>query len=133
MTAAPKPSPAARYVLMGATVLLALGGLVMVYSASAAADFARYGDSAYHLKRQLVFLAVGSVALAVCLRLPYEKWRRWGWWLLAVCDVGLVAVLLIGYASHGARSWIDLGYSTVQPSEFAKLGVMAGRTGRRSR
>jgi cell division protein FtsW len=121
---AAKPSPAARYVLMGATVLLVLGGLVMVYSASSAADFARYGDSAYHLKRQLVFIAVGAVALFLCSRAPYEKWRRWGWWVLAVSDIGLVAVLVIGYASHGARSWIDLGYSSIQPSEFAKFGVM---------
>jgi cell division protein FtsW len=125
MKAAATPSPAARYVLMGATVLLALGGLVMVYSASAAADFARYGDSAYHLKRQLVFLLAGSLAFVLCLRSSYEKWRTWGWWVLVASDIGLVAVLVIGYASHGARSWIDLGYASIQPSEFAKLGVMA--------
>ncbi|MDO8915385.1 MAG: putative lipid II flippase FtsW [Coriobacteriia bacterium] len=114
----------ARYVLMGATVLLVLGGLVMVYSASSAADFARYGDSAYHLKKQFVFIAVGALALVLCLRSPYEKWRTWGWWVLAASDIGLVAVLVIGYASHGAKSWIDLGYSSIQPSEFAKLGVI---------
>lgn len=124
MSAAAKPSPAARYVLMGATVLLVLGGLVMVYSASSAADFARYGDSAYHLKKQFVFIAVGALALVLCSRSPYERWHRWGWWVLAASDIGLVAVLLIGYASHGAKSWIDLGYSSIQPSEFAKLGVI---------
>jgi cell division protein FtsW len=125
MSAVAKPSPVARYVLMGATLLLVLGGLVMVFSASAAADFARYGDSAYHLKRQLVFITAGVIALLLCARTPYEKWRRWGWWALAASDIGLVAVLIIGYASHGARSWIDLGYASIQPSEFAKLGVIA--------
>jgi len=113
-----------RYVLLGAMLFLVLGGLVMVYSASAASDFAKYADSAYHLKKQLVFLAAGALVFAVCYRLPYKGWRSWGWWTLAASDLGLIAVLIIGYASHGAKSWIDLGYASIQPSEFAKLGVM---------
>lgn len=124
MTSGSRMSPAARYVLLGAVLLLVLGGLVMIYSASAAADFAKYGDSAYHLKKQLVFLVAGSLALLVCYKLPYERWRALGWWTLGISDLGLIAVLVIGYASHGAKSWIDLGYSSIQPSEFAKLGVM---------
>jgi cell division protein FtsW len=117
-------TPVARYVLLGTTLLLALGGLVMIYSASHAYDTVRYGDSAYHLKRQVIYLVLGLAAMFLASRVPYERMRRWGWWILIGSDLALVAVLVMGYSSHGAQSWIDLGFTTLQPSEFAKLGCV---------
>ncbi len=40
--------------------------------------------------------------------------------------VALVAVLVpgIGFGVYGARRWIDLGPLQLQPSEFAKVGVL---------
>jgi cell division protein FtsW len=118
------PSPAPRYVLLGSALLLALGGLVMIYSASHAYDTLRYADSAFHLKRQAIYLVVGILAVWAASRIPYRLLRSAGWWVLAVSDLALLAVLVVGYASHGARSWIDLGFTTLQPSEFAKLGCV---------
>jgi cell division protein FtsW len=115
---------AARYVLLGAMLFLALGGLVMVYSASAASDFARYGDSAYQLKKQAVFLVLGLAGVWFCSRLPMGAVRRLGWWVLGISDAALLAVLIRGYAVHGATSWLDVGGFRFQPSEFAKLGCV---------
>lgn len=117
-------SPVPRYVLLGSALLLALGGLVMIYSASHAYDTVRYADSAFHLKRQAIYLVVGMLAMWGASRFPYRWLRSAGWWVLAVSDFALLAVLVVGYASHGARSWIDLGFTTLQPSEFAKLGCV---------
>lgn len=117
-------SPVARYVMLGTVLLLSLGGLVMTYSASHAADTLRYSDSAYHLKRQAIYIAVGLLGMWLCSRLPFRSVKGLGKWVLLGADIGLVAVLAIGYASHGAQSWIDLGFTTIQPSEFAKLGVV---------
>ena len=55
MTApAVRPAAAARYLLLGATVFLALGGLLMIFSASSASDFLKFGDSYYHVERQAI-------------------------------------------------------------------------------
>jgi cell division protein FtsW len=48
---------------------------------------------------------------------------------LGVSDLGLLLVMVLGIGKYGATRWIDLGFATVQPSEFAKLGcvlVVAG-------
>src|ERR1035437_1371863 len=95
MTAA-RSTATARYVLLGATFLLAFGGLVMIYSASMAADSVHFHDSAYHLKRQAGYLAAGLVLLWVCARLPVERVRSAGWVLWAASCLGLVGVLVVG-------------------------------------
>ena len=44
--------------------------------------------------------------------------------LLAVSLVLLAVVPFIGAAQGDARRWIDLGFTTFQPSEIAKLAVI---------
>lgn len=119
-----RPAPSARYALLGSTMFLALGGLLMIYSASFAADYAKYHDSAYHLKPQAEFLALGLVVMWACSRLTPDMVRRAGWWVLGAADIALVGVLVSGVGKFGATRWLDLGFTTVQPSEFAKLGVV---------
>ncbi len=105
-------------------MLLALGGLLMIYSASMVADSALYHDSAYHLKRQILYLAVGLVLLWACSRLPLATVRSAGWVVWWASVVGLLAVLVVGATRGGATRWIDFGFFTLQPSEFAKLGCL---------
>src|SRR5690606_11840906 len=38
--------------------------------------------------------------------------------------VGLSLVFVLGATEYGARRWIDLGWTTLQPSEFAKVGLI---------
>jgi cell division protein FtsW len=116
--------PAARYMLLGGVLFLTLGGLVMIYSASSASDFVKYSDSAYHLKSQLLYIAAGLVAMIVLSRFDPSRWRTWGWWILIASDVLLIAVLVIGTGKWGATRWLDLGFTNLQPSEFAKLGCI---------
>lgn len=123
-TAVLRPAPSARYALLGSTILLSLGGLLMIYSASSASDFAKFGDSAYHLKPQAVFLILGIVTLWACSHLTPRLVRRLGWWVLIGSDVGLLFVLAMGVGKYGATRWLDLGFTTLQPSEFAKLGCV---------
>ncbi len=115
---------AAPYLLLGVVLLLSMWGLVMVYSASSVADYANFGDSAYHLKRQLLWVALGLAALVGIRKVDYRSIGRASWAVWAVSVAGLVGVLLVGVSKWGARRWIDIGPVTVQPSEYAKLACV---------
>ncbi|MEK7294771.1 MAG: FtsW/RodA/SpoVE family cell cycle protein, partial [Nitrospirota bacterium] len=75
--------------VLAVTVVLALIGLVMVFSASAVVAGNRFQDSIYFLKRHLVWLAFGFLLLQLASRMDYMVWRR-----LALPALGLTAVLL---------------------------------------
>jgi cell division protein FtsW len=127
----------AKYLLLGTTIFLALGGLLMIFSASAATDFLQTGSIYTHLSHQAVFLAIGLVTLIAAWQMPVRWIRTLGWGVLIASDVLLVVVLLLGVGKNGAVRWIDLGFTTLQPSEFAKLGcvlvvaaIMADRAAR---
>ncbi len=119
-----KLEPGARYLMLGATVFLAFGGLLMIYSASSASDYVAFGDSAYHLKRQAIFLVAGVLALLLASRLPQRAIRAIGTWLLVVGDGMLLLVLLMGVGKWGSVRALDIGITTIQPAEIARLGCV---------
>ncbi len=111
--------------LWGALVLL-LGGMVMVYSASiATAEAGRFtgNQPAYYLVRQGIFLGVGLVGAAVAFQIPLNLWQRYAPWLFMIGFVLLAIVLIpgIGRDVNGARRWLPLGFVNLQPSELMKL------------
>ena len=109
-------------------VLFLLGfGLVMIYSASSYAAFQSYQDQAYYLKRQLVAVILGLVAMIVVANIPYHFWERFAFpgYLVSMAIIPLVLTPL-GVKSHGARRWIEIpgvGFN-LQPAEVAKLGMI---------
>lgn len=121
---AARPAPGARYLLLGATLALAVGGLLMIWSASSAADFVQKHDSYYHVTRQGIFLLIGLAGMLVASRTSPAFARRLGLWVLAASDAGLLLVLAMGVGKFGATRWLDLGFTTLQPSEFARLGCV---------
>lgn len=113
-----------KHVIIGASLMLALGGLVMIYSAASANDYVEFGDSAYHLKRQAIFLVAGLVALYVLSRFDYRRLATVAWTTLFAVDGLLILVLFAGVRHGGARSWLLVGPVTLQPSELAKLACV---------
>ena len=113
-----------RYLLLGATLFLTLFGLVMIYSASSAADIVGQHDAAYHMKKQLLYLVLGYVALVGFSWIDYRKLRRAGWPLWGASLLGLAAVHFVGVGKWGAQRWLIIGPVPVQPSEYAKLGTL---------
>ena len=114
-----------RTLMLLAFILIAVG-IGMIYSASAVMAQKRFGDSAYFLKRQLVWLAVGMVFLMIFARTDLKTLRVWGVPLLLIGLVALMAVLLpmVGVSVKGARRWLKLGSLTIQPAELIKIGVL---------
>ncbi|HXF73873.1 MAG TPA: putative lipid II flippase FtsW [Actinomycetota bacterium] len=109
------------------TAFLTLMGLVMVLSASSVSAYARYGSSFVFFRRQLAYAAVGTIALLATARMRYRAWRTLAAPLLGATVVLLALVLhpAAGRVAGGSARWLELGPVTVQPSELAKLAVVA--------
>lgn len=101
-------------------------GLVMVFSASSATAFAEHGDIAYYVKRQLVWLAVGTVVAFAVYRMDLARIKRAAPFLLVAAIVALLLVFVphVGIGVNGGRRWIGFSALSFEPSEFAKLALV---------
>lgn len=109
------------------TLLLLTIGVVMVLSASYARAYysaAAGHNAAYYFLRQLGFALAGTAAMFVMSRIPMSFYRRMSFPLLAVSALLLLVVPFIGVSQGDAKRWIDLGFTTFQPSEIAKVAVI---------
>ena len=113
--------------LLAATGGLTVAGLVMVLSASSISAFEEYGSSFLFFQRQAAYAVVGAAALWLTMRMRYTVWQRLCLPLLMLTMVLLVLVLVpgIGTVAGGSARWIQIGPVTVQPSEAAKLAMIA--------
>ncbi|WP_234087058.1 putative lipid II flippase FtsW [Azonexus sp. R2A61] len=114
------------YALLWSALILLLGGMVMVYSASIAiAEGGRFTNyqPAYYLIRHGVFLCIGLVAAAVAFQMPLKLWQKYAPYLFMIGVVLLAVVLIpgLGRDVNGARRWLPLGFANLQPSELMKL------------
>ncbi len=112
--------------LLMVTLMLVAIGLAMVYSTSAVVAHERHGDSLYFLRRQLAWAALGLLVMGVAWYVPYRSQQRLVLPLLLISLVALCLVLVpgIGKEVGGTRRWLALGPLTLQPSEFAKYGLI---------
>ena len=103
-------------------IVLSIFGVVMVYSASSYFSLSTLGNSEYFLYRQLAFLVLGfilAIVIANFGRSFFFKER------LLQISYGILIFLLIFVLTQtgikGARSWINLRFFNLQPSEFSKV------------
>ena len=104
--------------LLAAVLLITAFGLVVLSSAVKSLNPAGY------LLKQLSGIGVGLTLALLLSFVDYRYIKNIGF-IFYWCTIALlVIVLFIGYGSEqwGARSWIDLGFISFQPSEFAKIG-----------
>lgn len=108
--------------------ILLIFGLIMLVSASAAIGESRFDDGFFFIKRQLLYgLLPGIVAFFILSRIPYTYWKKKMWFVYGCMIASLVAVFIPGIGSTlnaGAQSWIVLAGVSIQPAEFAKLGLI---------
>ena len=116
-----------RVLLLSATAALVSVGLVMVLSASSVQAFEDYGSSFLFFLRQAAYAAVGGAALWVASRMRYPAWKRLCLPLLALTTGLLVLVLIpgVGTVAGGSARWLQAGPGTIEPSELAKLAMVA--------
>jgi rod shape determining protein RodA len=67
---------------------------------------------------------IGLVLALFIARSRYENLMQWHWITYTLTNISLIAVMLAGTAAKGAQRWINIAGFHVQPSEFAKVGVI---------
>jgi cell division protein FtsW len=105
---------------------LALGA-VMVFSASSTTRVLQNGglsDSAFYLKRTLLFGAVGLLIMHLVARHGLKLVREATPLILGVSIFLLLAVLVAGTEVNGATRWIGGGFLQIQPSELTKVALI---------
>ncbi len=107
--------------------LLCAFGLVMVFSASYyyAQNTASVGyDGYYYIRKQAVYLALGFPMMFLLSYLDYHRIEGLKVVAILLSIALLVAVLIFGQETNGAKRWIVIGGQSIQPSEIAKFGMM---------
>jgi rod shape determining protein RodA len=112
-------------VLIVTAILLAIYGLFMVYSATHQSLRTLGIDPSYYLKRQIVFLMLGVIAMIIAATFDYRLTKVYAPIVYAAVVFLLLLVMTpLGDESAGAQRWIQLLGFEFQPSEVAKLAVL---------
>lgn len=110
------------FVLIGAVVALAGIGMVMIYSATRGPE---PPFTTSFLIRQGLFVVVALGAMVTVALYDFRRLQDWAWvpfWVVA----GMLMFVLspLGSEIKGSQRWFALGPFTLQPSEFAKVGLV---------
>ena len=107
-------------------IIIGVFGIVMIYSASAIWAEYKFQDPFKFVKSQSLFFLIGIIMCLVVSRIPPDFWKKYANKIILACFILLVLVLIpgIGTVRNGSRSWFGIGGLGIQPSEFAKIGLI---------
>lgn len=115
-----------KVILLIAGTLVGIG-LIMVYSSSAFHAFNSMKGASFFFQKQLIPLGIGVIACIVLAKIDYHIWGKVSYLIIGVAALLLILVLIVGPTVNGVKRWLKLpglsGFS-IQPSEFAKLGLI---------
>ncbi len=105
---------------------IALFGIIMIYSASCIWAEYKFQDPFKFIKAQGIFFIVGIFIMLFLSKTDYKIYYEKANLILLICFILLILVLIpgIGTIRNGSRSWFGIGSLGIQPSEFAKIGLI---------
>ncbi len=113
------------FFLLFSVMFLTFFGLFMIYDASSFVAFRDFADKYHYVKDQIFWILIGVGALIFFSYFDYHKFYNLAIPILLVA-IGLLFLVFvpgIGVKLLGARRWIDLKFTLLQPSEFVKLAL----------
>lgn len=111
--------------LLMCVVLLVFVGVMMVFSSSYYYAMAIWENKFLFLKKELFWVMTGFIAMFITMNVDYHKWRKLSWPLFILSIILMLLLFTpLGVKLNGARRWLDIGPTTLMPSEFAKLAVI---------
>ncbi len=106
-------------------VLFLVGiGLVLLYSTSSYEAALKYDDSAYYLKRQLIFSILGTGLMFFVSVFPVSLYRRLEMFIYGFATALLILIIPFGRAANGAKRWLYIGPVSIQPAEISKIAII---------
>ena len=104
------------------SILLFIIGLIMVFSSSNVTAYMTHAVSPYnYFVKQAIFLLVGLIFSIIMIKFTTKAYGMFSWGLMLIIIVSLLLLIIVGQAKNKAISWYDLGFISIQPSEFAKI------------
>jgi rod shape determining protein RodA len=110
--------------LVLATMLVALVGVVMVYTATRGILLAAGDDPHTYLKKQALFVVLGVVVMALVAIFDYRRLEPIAMILYGLSVLSLLGVMVAGSHVQGSERWFNIGPLELQPSEFAVVGLV---------
>lgn len=110
-------------VLLAVALILSVLGIVFIYSASSYSALKQSGDAFHYVKTQSVALVLGVFAAFALSMADMNAVKKLTpiLYVAGLVLLALVFVPVIGVESYGAKRWLNLGFFTIQPSEYAKF------------
>ncbi len=112
--------------LLVSVIFLSGFAILMLYSASNYSAKNNLGDAFYFVKKQSIALVLGLVFMFVISYIRLDGIKKIVIPFLIVSFALLVVIFIpgLGVESYGAKRWINLGFTTIQPSELSKFGLI---------
>jgi len=112
-------------ILFISVLILTFFGLFMIYDASSFVAFRDFTDKYHYVKDQVFWIILGVLALGFFSKFDYHKFYNLAIPIIVAAISLLILVFIpgIGVKLLGARRWIDLRFTLLQPSEFVKLAL----------
>lgn len=104
--------------------LLSLISIALIYSSSSSLAYKEKTTNFAFLIKQIQFVFMGLVALYICYKIPLGWYRGLANIALLTSIVLLALTPIIGVEINGAKRWINLGFTTFQPTEMAKIAIV---------
>jgi len=114
------------FLIIWSTAFLCALGLTMVLSSSTVTSLQESGNTYSIFIKQFFFLILGSSAAYWAFKVKGLIWPQIAKYALSISIVILLLpfVPFLGKNINGNRNWIEIAGFTLQPSEFAKLGLI---------
>lgn len=106
-------------------IIFIIFGLLMVLSASSMESYMRYNNSPYqYFFKQLIFYIGGLIGFFIVLFIPTKNYKKLSKFYLITTVLALATLTIYGYSANNAQSWFNLGFISIQPSEFFKTSII---------
>ncbi len=122
-----QPPKSVDSILLILIVVLVVAGF-FIFSSASLGLLARDGASFSSVAFSQLFFGVigGGIAMLITSHIYYRNWRQYAFYIFLATVVLTLAVFIpgLGMSHGGATRWLDIGFTTIQPSEFLKIGFV---------